>query len=39
MINQVWRPGRSTFYGTDGWSIFKGSCLFGEFGLEEVSKR
>ena len=32
----IWRPGRGTFYGTDGWNIFKGSCLYGELGRQEV---
>ncbi|WIA28939.1 hypothetical protein OEZ86_011463 [Tetradesmus obliquus] len=24
-----WHDGRATFYGKDGWSIHKGSCMFG----------
>lgn len=24
-----WQTGRATFYGTDAWSIHKGSCMFG----------
>ena len=33
----VWRQGRSTYYGLDSWSISKGSCNYGQFGLYEAS--
>ena len=34
-IDWTWRSGRAT-YGLDGWDIMKGSCEYGQLGLEEV---
>ena len=34
----TWRDGRATFYGLDGWNIMKGSCEYGQLGLQEVSR-
>ena len=37
-FDSTWRSGRATFYGLDGWDIMKGSCAYGQLGLQEVSR-
>jgi len=34
-VDWKWRTGRATYYGTDDWSIHKGSCGYGALWKDE----